>query len=578
MSNPNHFRSFAVPRQNNTALCFPSLDDAAEIATENQRELPAELDRANNVCSPIRLDELRTRVQSRLVSLAFQWTIESLPLGQLEGGAVEEELRQMAERWIAADSVIDRPLIFLSGHQPEIFHSGVWFKNSVLSKIALCHHGLAINLLIDHDLAKHHSIKVPAIDAQVGLSLKSITFAEIERALPWEMIDHQRANIDKHFPEAVELASHGLLTEKPLLGEYWRDMLASLNVGNRLGESLAIARHQSELRAGWRTLELPLSQLCDTWEFGSFVAEILARHREVTAAYNGARGVYRRHHHIRNAVHPVPPLNVEFADDIEWIETPFWIFSDNYPDRMPLWLARIGERWCLTDRNNIRYQLQDLIDCRMQSSDWEAIKLGGIKIRPRALMTTTFLRLFAADLFLHGIGGGKYDQVTDLIIKQLWGIEPRPFLVATCSLYLPMKVGLEEELVGVATQKRKLRKMRFSPERFLTNEQNTRPDLATLVEEKGKLLAAIPPRGEKRMWHERMQQINAELFSQIQPALDNQFIEYERALAAERLQKILNSREYAFVLFDRDSVFKRLAELTPITCPDAYEASMAGQL
>ena len=49
-------------------------------------------------------------------------------------------------------------------------------------------------------------------------------------------------------------------------------------------------------------------------------------------------------------------------------------------------------------------------------------------LRPRALTLTLFARLCVADFFIHGIGGGKYDEVTDRIIRELprilnWSLE-----------------------------------------------------------------------------------------------------------------------------------------------------------
>src|SRR5690349_15826386 len=42
------------------------------------------------------------------------------------------------------------PLI-LAGHQPELFHAGVWFKNFLASSLAERTRGVAINLIVDND-------------------------------------------------------------------------------------------------------------------------------------------------------------------------------------------------------------------------------------------------------------------------------------------------------------------------------------------------------------------------------------------------------------------------------------------
>jgi len=57
------------------------------------------------------------------------------------------------------------------------------------------------------------------------------------------------------------------------------------------------------------------------------------------------------------------------------------------------------------------------------------LKEKKLKIRPKALLLTLFNRLFISDLFIHGLGGAKYDMVTDEIIIEFFKVEPPHFLV-----------------------------------------------------------------------------------------------------------------------------------------------------
>ena len=59
-------------------------------------------------------------------------------------------------------------------------------------------------------------------------------------------------------------------------------------------------------------------------------------------------------------------------------------------------------------------------------------------LRPRALTLTLFARLCLGDFFIHGIGGGKYDEVTDAIIRDYFGIEPPAYQVLSATLHLPL--------------------------------------------------------------------------------------------------------------------------------------------
>ena len=75
-----------------------------------------------------------------------------------------------------------------------------------------------------------------------------------------------------------------------------------------------------------------------------------------------------------------------------------------------------GQETVLSDRQAVEIRLPltpdgDAARAVEQLADWGR---RGVKIRSRALITTLWARLVLGDLFLHGIGGAKYDQVTDL--------------------------------------------------------------------------------------------------------------------------------------------------------------------
>jgi hypothetical protein len=81
-----------------------------------------------------------------------------------------------------------------------------------------------------------------------------------------------------------------------------------------------------------------------------------------------------------------------------------------------------------------------------------------LRLSPRALTLTTFLRMFVVDQFVHGIGGGLYDQVTDRIISDWFGCTPPAFSVATATMFFPLAQGRERTCVEcVAQEGRRLR-------------------------------------------------------------------------------------------------------------------------
>src|SRR4029077_11022235 len=52
---------------------------------------------------------------------------------------------------------------FVAGHQPDLFHPGVWIKNFALNGLAKSYGATPLNLIVDSDAAKATSIRVPAL-------------------------------------------------------------------------------------------------------------------------------------------------------------------------------------------------------------------------------------------------------------------------------------------------------------------------------------------------------------------------------------------------------------------------------
>src|SRR5262249_46442766 len=93
-------------------------------------------------------------------------------------GPTFQQLRQMAREEIrtAARDYLRRsgePLpdlhpgsaarILMAGHQPELFHPGVWVKHFALCGLARTHQADVINLIVDNDAVKSASLRVPNV-------------------------------------------------------------------------------------------------------------------------------------------------------------------------------------------------------------------------------------------------------------------------------------------------------------------------------------------------------------------------------------------------------------------------------
>src|SRR5262249_45050312 len=74
------------------------------------------------------------------------------------------------------------------------------------------------------------------------------------------------------------------------------------------------------------------------------------------------------------------------------------------------------------------------------------------RLSPRALTLTIFIRMLIADNCVQGIGGGRYDEVSDTIIGDFFKLEPPAFAVTTGTLYFPEAMTRQRACVRCVLQ------------------------------------------------------------------------------------------------------------------------------
>jgi hypothetical protein len=67
-----------------------------------------------------------------------------------------------------------------------------------------------------------------------------------------------------------------------------------------------------------------------------------------------------------------------------------------------------------------------------------ALLSSKVALAPKALAMTLFVRAFVCDLFIHGVGGGNYDRVTDEVFARYFGAQAPAFVVASATMHLPL--------------------------------------------------------------------------------------------------------------------------------------------
>ena len=136
-----------------------------------------------------------------------------------------EELCEAARRWTAAYRSVHAPPpdpqepIFLAGHQPQMFHPGVWFKNFVLGRLAERHGATAINLIVDGDTLSDASLRVPG-GSVADPHAAQIPFDRSEPKIPYEERRIEDRELFASFGRRV-VEHIAPLVADPLMERYW---------------------------------------------------------------------------------------------------------------------------------------------------------------------------------------------------------------------------------------------------------------------------------------------------------------------------------------------------------------------
>jgi hypothetical protein len=427
------------------------------------------------------------------------------------------ELRIAQRKWLghARD---DQPLI-ATGHQTELYHAGVWAKDVLINAIARNAGGQAWHLGVDTDTPRHLHLRWP------GASLP-ITDDPALGIAPWtELLAAPTPAHVTELENALKTAKEGWDFE-PLAGEFLSAMKRLVMDQPSLCSALTNAIHQIDWRLGLRHHALLMSPAWFSPPYLVFVHHVLARAGEFAAKYNGSLAAYRREEGITTAGRPMPDLQI--AGDR--VEGALWVDDLARQTRRRLVLERVEDRWRLGERGFVFDPSADGFAAAERLAAF--LRERGLRITPRALTLTMFFRLMLADQFVHGIGGARYDRVTDRIIESFVGIEPPRFCVTTATLYFPAARGQKRvSLRPLLQEGRRLLHGSFSREK-----RETAVRIAQL------------PRGSRER-EELFYQMHAKLAQQAaSPRIQEWNRRLEEASREQMRQKALFDRELFFAI------------------------------
>ncbi len=499
-----------IPRRSGEAVCVPPAGELVALA----RRAGAALDAAETPVGGVPLGRLRAQAREEVLAAAAAYT------------------RRLGT---AADVPAARAPLVVTGHQPFLFHPGVWIKYLLAARLQQ-DGAVALGIPVDSDEAGEVGADVPAWGPG-GVVLAREVLVEAEPEVPYEALPPPTPARWSGFVGRLRAHLEALALDQAQAAlRRFADLTADVQAAD-LGEFMTAARHRYE---GLGYLEVPVSILSRTEAFRRYALHLLADADRFAAVYNRQLQAYRDRQGIRTRAQPFPDLE---RTDRE-VEAPFWLLDRGR--RRPLFVRRRGDHLVLT---------ADEREVAALSPGAGPQALEEVPLRPRALTLTLFTRLVVADLFIHGVGGGRYDRVTDAVIADYLALTPPPYAVATATVHLPL--AAEDLAARRRDLRQRLMRLQHNPDRLLDDPT---PDQRMLIAEKNSLIATLSSaalsRRQRRKITHRIRQINAELAR----ALGDQVERLTRQLrdldrpATDAAMQAATHRGYPYCYFPVDEV------------------------
>ena len=373
----------------------------------------------------------QTTQNAKILGAADSVLIQSVPLAELR--------RRLRES--IGHRELDRPLI-ATGHQAELHHGGVWVKNVLIDALARKLGGKAFHFSVDTDEPKHLSLRWPggsvALSDDPNLPAKAWS-----GLLQCPSTDHLRI-VSNQFHDAAR----GWMFE-PVIQAFFASMQKNCSSSAALPVVLSDSQHQLDVSLGLQYDAQMFSPICCSEPYLAFAHHIIARADAFAADYNASLEQFRRDNGIRTPGRPMPNLAVS----PDAVEVPFWLDDLGSQTRSRAKVEIQGGSYCLRCANDDSFVFNrnaDGWDAAAKLKSW--LEGHRLRISPRALTLTAVLRLLLADQFVHGIGGGQYDQVLDELIWRHFKLEPPRFSVTTATLIFPDAVGVPRACLGCIEQ------------------------------------------------------------------------------------------------------------------------------
>jgi hypothetical protein len=513
-------QDLTIPRQEDVIFVRPEASQWFRLRAENK--------------SPSETLPHRTESRSELLAIARNYTRE------LGDGSCPD---------IVSDNII------ATGHQPSWHHCGILAKDLVACKFAQAVGGTALHLVLDHDICDT-ALMLPEKDTEEYWHFRKVQVESEPQNIPLELRPPPGQAQLKTFLETV-VSAH----PERFCSSIWPECKGSANNQPPRFRSVAdlITYLQCVLKGalGLEMLYLPVSELCKSTAFVDFVVSIISNAAVFAGCYN--EGVARQTDGGKPRGTKVI-ARLAFDKAAGRIELPFWLIS---PSGRRTSLHVGGES---SDKIRIGTASAELGELDAKQADGKArqlkdiIKEQGYLLRPKAVALTLFVRLYLADLFVHGVGAASYEPVTDYVIERFYNVKPPRFAVATCTMRLSSAASAQQDISAL---RNRLRRIRHNPEEYIAEPALAGEPVASLLRSKKELIIkatdpAAPNALRKTAWNS-LSIINCRLYEYARDTAKMLEREVDLAEKSRASDQVRTSRDFFFGLFPQHRL-RELAE------------------
>ncbi|GAX61127.1 dehydrogenases with different specificities [Candidatus Scalindua japonica] len=535
-------KPFTTPEQNKEVFINPEYEDIPRLIDSNKERFQSYDFNING--TPF--FQFREQVRAETLKKAREYTEKIWSLCSKLKIADTENFSYTKDSYSPDKEIIQ------TGHSPALAHPGVMIKHSLVNSVAKKTNGVSINMVVDNDASIDNCLNIPNINGQ-DASVEKIEYIPGLRNLAFEEISYADSKQLTAFKDSAVKALHNPDMTKTF--EDFMNVVMRVSEGTlQFSDLFTYARHALLLRSGICNQEIPVSLISKTDSFLHFFLHIAADVNRFVEIYNAKLREYRRLRKISSKANPLPDL-MEKGDVVEM---PFWVWVED-EQRKNLYASKANEKRLDIIKENRILSCFDLGENSNLSENLRRLKdliSDGIKIRPKAIVNTMYSRMFFSDLFIHGIGGAKYDQITDEIIRDFFGVEPPEYATISATLHLPY-TPFDVSKENVNTLKHDIKDMSYNPDRYASDEIMEDLEMRSMVSEKRKLIAKVShDTKEKHRTFQRLKQINTLMKDKISPLIKKKEKKIENLEKKLAYNSIVTDREYPFCIYPESMLEK----------------------